>query len=296
MVAPMKTFDSLPKMMSASLFSSLCSPQTQMGGSCAFAPRIFSGMQPGLKVPPLIPAPGEDARIGRLRAFTLVELLVVIAVIAILAAVLIPATSKMGKRGMRVQTVANLRAVGLAFQTYVSDHNNMMPIGYQAPDPDLGRPGGDWRQALVDGNYLGTKDKPASPTGSYSYEFSVLGSPLQIRNNPLQPKWDWRTFSANAYVMGANAVGQTVSNQANLLKFQYPTQTVLISEGATQGAERFNTCFYSSAATLPNWLEGGQVSCLFLDLHVETMPLANWPQYSTVAGSEGRKFWIGFEL
>ena len=57
-----------------------------------------------------------------LRAFSLVELLVVIAVIAIVAALLLPALSQSKAATRRIACVNNLRQLGLAAQMYWADH------------------------------------------------------------------------------------------------------------------------------------------------------------------------------
>src|SRR4051812_6903371 len=58
------------------------------------------------------------------RAFTLVEMLVVISIIAVLAALLFPAVSGMQERGRATQDMNNLRQIGLATQMYLNDNDN----------------------------------------------------------------------------------------------------------------------------------------------------------------------------
>ena len=244
----------------------------------------------------LVPSPARRSKNGSGKfGFTLIELLVVIAIIGVLAALALPIYNSSRKKSMRVQTVNNLKTVSTGFLLYLADNNNSLPIGYQYADPSTQTPEKNWRQSLVDGKYLGTENKPSNAAGSYSYEFSVLGSPLQRANNRKQPAWDWATFGANTYALQVSNVGQN-KIPYNLVTFEFPSRTVLLAEGSTFGTTRFNSLFQGSAPNLPDYLEGGMVTCSFFDAHVETMPLASWPKYSEVNAqtrNDAWKFWVG---
>jgi len=66
------------------------------------------------------------------RAFTLIELLTVMAIIAILASLLLPVLSQGKARAQRIQCTNNLRQIGLAFHMFAHDHNNAFPMAVPA--------------------------------------------------------------------------------------------------------------------------------------------------------------------
>lgn len=67
--------------------------------------------------------------VGR-TAFTLIEVLVVMAVIAILASLLLPGLNGSKAGSLRIQCVSNLRQMGVATDLYVDDSAGYYPIAY----------------------------------------------------------------------------------------------------------------------------------------------------------------------
>ena len=63
----------------------------------------------------------------RRAAFTLIELLLVIAIIAVLAGLLMPVVSKAKEAGRSTACLSNLRQMGIALQAYVGENNNHLP-------------------------------------------------------------------------------------------------------------------------------------------------------------------------
>jgi prepilin-type N-terminal cleavage/methylation domain-containing protein/prepilin-type processing-associated H-X9-DG protein len=75
-------------------------------------------------------SPGFGALAAHRSAFTLTELLVVIAVISILAGLLLPALSDSKAASRRIQCVSNLRQMGVVADLYVDDNAGSYPIAY----------------------------------------------------------------------------------------------------------------------------------------------------------------------
>lgn len=117
------------------------------------------------------------------RAFTLVELLVVIGIIAILVAILLPALNKARAMAQTTACAANLRQIGFGFQTYRSDWNNCLPPedAYSSHTAPLG-PTYDWYfnkdymmwSSL--GPYLGMPHQPGTThlDGSYHMDWGFI--------------------------------------------------------------------------------------------------------------------------
>ena len=68
-------------------------------------------------------------RISRInaRAFTIIELLVVLGIIGLLLALLIPSLSRAREQAVRTQCLSNLRQLGISILIYVHDHDELPP-------------------------------------------------------------------------------------------------------------------------------------------------------------------------
>lgn len=147
------------------------------------------------------------------QAFTLVELLVVLAIIALLAALLLPAVARAREKGRSAACLSNLRQIGVALQLYVQDNDNRMPVMRDRPvgaPPTNSPPSPD----IVLSNHLGnvrilkcpsdTKELFEQTGSSYSWNsllngqdaehFQVLG--IQFNPHQMPVMFDKESFHA----------------------------------------------------------------------------------------------------
>ncbi len=70
-------------------------------------------------------------------AFTLIELLIVIAIITILTAILFPVFSRASEKTRRASCLSNTKEVGFAIMMYAQDYDEILPqTGWQGPCTD----------------------------------------------------------------------------------------------------------------------------------------------------------------
>jgi prepilin-type N-terminal cleavage/methylation domain-containing protein/prepilin-type processing-associated H-X9-DG protein len=150
---------------------------------------------------------------SRRPAFTLVEVLVVIAVIAIIAALLMPALSKARERGLAMVCLNNTKQLTLSALLYTDDHEGMLPY-------NMGMSGSAYRSNLNWVNNVMTWDLSSDNTNQATIRQASLGSyvsgstgiyrcPSDHVLSTVQSAAGWdgriRSYSMNALVGNAGA-------------------------------------------------------------------------------------------
>src|SRR5258708_31720569 len=80
------------------------------------------------------PTTGPMARNSHFaRAFTLIEVIVVLAIIAILMSMVYPMYTSISERAKATKDMSNLRQIGLATQTYLNDSDGVLPGSITPP-------------------------------------------------------------------------------------------------------------------------------------------------------------------
>ena len=229
----------------------------------------------------------------RTRAFTLVELVVVVAIIGVLAAMIAPAL--VAAMGMAHQTACawNLKQIGLAVQLYLNDNDGWFFPLYDPPES--GAPGRVWyygfepngSPGLGEGNRI--LDRTQGKLYPYLRTAGSVECPSVPFAGPYKPKYQgepW-TYGINRYLSthpspaGGNVRGNGSRNAGSILG-RDTSRTVVFADAAQvvthlAPATASNPMIEDFPYIEPGrpyvqFRHGGQANVLFADWHVEAVP------------------------
>ena len=116
------------------------------------------------------------------RAFTLVEILIVVAILSILAAIVLPTFQDHIQQARESAAKDNLRILRNAIGFYAAQHSDVPP-GYFDNDPTgPAGPAKFWQQIVSVGNYL--SDKPENPFNG-KYRLKVINNAEDFPTEPV---------------------------------------------------------------------------------------------------------------
>jgi len=200
------------------------------------------------------------------RAFTLIEMIVVLAIIAILMSMVYPMFTSMSERAKATKDLSNLRQIGIATQTYLNDTDGVLP-GSSIPPVT-------WMSQLSPKYFSGWRgfqspfDKRPSSEGG-------TGTPV----SPIS-----YGVNANIYPGGAAIVASKITKPTAFILFapaQASGATVSFSgwansplSGVTVAGNNNNTATSNPGGVAIGGTQNSRqrINALFADLHCETMP------------------------
>lgn len=231
------------------------------------------------------------------RAFTLIELLAVIAIIGVLAALIISVLSKVRMHAARIQSVSNLKQFGIAYLSFANDNKNRLPPSMcygsssqlSAYGFDQYSDGKGWDYWLLPyvgytvGSGYGNLTNSNRPKGSLAE-----GLFSHRRDQGTGTNGSRRTYAANAvYPGGATPVFHTTLGSGTVRKWtiltdiKRPSRLILLSEfsyangtiGKADCAGLVPSFQVALTEGKPDLNPNGKYNYLFADGHVKTMRL-----------------------
>ena len=220
-------------------------------------------------------SPHPDAAPTR-NAFTLIELLTVIAIIGILAAILIPVVSSVRESARASKCVSNLRQIGMAFHAFAADNQDRFPgLFYN------GQPSHPLLQLLEYADDPEVFICPSDPEpenynfyyngGHGSINRNVLGNHGYGRHNPFDRGASY-TFAEFIFDRsGPGGMGQVEAAQLRISQIQDHSLFGIAADGSWAPNGWW---WYGNQATIDRQLhwghprEGVDVNFLFADGHV----------------------------
>ncbi len=207
------------------------------------------------------------------KAFTLIELLTVIAIIGVLAGILIPTLGAVRESAHRSTCQSNLRQLAMAGRLYTQDHRGQFPSTTLWNNNNNSKPG------VLD--YLGS-------VGAGARNLQVYRCPRLQDGYPIADNVSQNTYSASL-ATSSNANGGTFA--LNYIdRVQSPSRTAWIMDGQWQGTY-FSTVISVNAlaADIPRlqFPHKGSQQVVFVDGHVESFSRDKFPSDPTLP------FWTG---
>ena len=159
---------------------------------------------------------------ARRAAFTLLEILVVVAILALLAAILFPAFARARENARRTSCLSNLKQIGLGALQYAQDFDETM-VGTELGDGTPVSPEYFWGEMLAP--YTKSDQILQCPSESVRFARAV---PVPGFPSGISQEWTYSYAINDVRDAGANRIGAAFARLSALTK---PGETVLIVDG-----------------------------------------------------------------
>lgn len=213
------------------------------------------------------------------RAFTLLEVLIVVAIITLLAALLFPVFAHVRESGRRTTCASNLKQISLALTQYAQDYRTY-PYIPSGCEPKMGS---DWMDKILP--YVKSERLFECPSDSnHLFRASCQPDDISDPNHPISFSGSYVfNLPYTSYIFDPTTKTATDTNipPTSPLRYTRPSSTILVLDGntvkSTHIAPGYTTPPPTDATTLPNYgvpdRHSGGVNVAFADGHVKWMSL-----------------------
>jgi prepilin-type N-terminal cleavage/methylation domain-containing protein/prepilin-type processing-associated H-X9-DG protein len=248
---------------------------------------------------PLLPrfaCPARAPAAPRRSAFTLIELLTVIAIIGILAAIIIPTVGRVRQSAKSAQCLSNLRQMGMGFTLFAADNKGRLPRVGLNPRPN--------KPEVVDALWYSAispyiqKSQIVSNHPVYRCPSEETQVPADRVNSVIQYSVS-RALEKSGSAVLANGVG------ARPEEIPSPTRTFMLvdvkvnDQGTTSNASMIYSQIQTSINGTPEasatvaYRHNLGLNCLFVDGHTARLSFDEFKE-RLIDPIEGRKLWDPF--
>jgi prepilin-type N-terminal cleavage/methylation domain-containing protein len=222
----------------------------------------------------------RSAHLLTVRAFTLIEILVVIAIIGILAALVIPAVRGVVDSGRATKSLSNLKQIGVAIAAYGGDNNGTIPPHH---DPD---------NAVIPGNGGASYARFLAPYTTISGHNTIAGlnyngQPNAFVNGKRPPGIFASPNSTNVVALASYETDYGYNQWASRSdKYRYinrvPRRSKLLAVADTSWA---NINFAAGTSSLTNRYRG-KATVLYFDFHAELADSRDTNIFQKITGDD----------
>ncbi len=234
------------------------------------------------------------------RAFTLVELLVVISIVALLVAMLLPALNKAREAANQVTCMSNLRQIGMAFGIYANEYDNYV-LPYSTNDTsliggntfwwrnpafrrafglqsDIVQVGGAWE--FVGGNWPPSRNCPSALEGGVRYGVNHEHSRLMwTASGQPGPYYPYGTTYFKFSAVRRPSI-KILATDARTYEISMDGRDMYLNESYPTNAYGGPAYRHGQRPGMTKEYDKSFANVLFMDLHVES-----WSRRKIVAGN-----------